>query len=366
MNNKTYKFLCVHQGHELYGSDRVFIQSVKAIREEWPDSYITVHLSQEGLIVDKISSYASQIIFGNLSILRKGNITLNFVIRLIKNIYINHKRSRQYDFVYINTGVIACYNFISLFIKNKFILHLHEIPIGTVKLYFTFICKYTKALIITNSRATNSYSNGIIIYNGIPPVNYLKERTPSSSSLKLLLIGRLNSWKGHKIALQAIRVLKDRNISDIKLNMVGSYYSNNSHYLDDIKKMIIELNLENQIEIHNFIIDPSEYYKNADCVLVPSIHPEPFGLVATEAMNWSLPVIASNHGGLTEIVDHNKTGILVKPSDAESLAHAIQSYFYDRETMHIHGKAGRERFMNLFQEKHYLSKFTEIVKNHVK
>ncbi|MGI8968225.1 MAG: glycosyltransferase family 4 protein [Chloroflexota bacterium] len=82
--------------------------------------------------------------------------------------------------------------------------------------------------------------------------------------------------------------------------------------------------------------------------LAPSVWDEPFGIVVLESMAAGRPVIASNIGGLPDIVDNGVTGLLVPPGNAEALAHAMASLLADgtlRETM---GSASRER-VNLFR-----------------
>ena len=75
---------------------------------------------------------------------------------------------------------------------------------------------------------------------------------------------------------------------------------------------------------------------------VPSILEEPFGLAAAEAMMRGTAVVASGHGGLTEIVRHGKTGLLAAPNDPSSLAAALAALLADRERCESMGRVGRE------------------------
>jgi glycosyltransferase involved in cell wall biosynthesis len=80
----------------------------------------------------------------------------------------------------------------------------------------------------------------------------------------------------------------------------------------------------------------------ADVVAVPSVT-EPFGMVALEASASGLPVIASSTGGLPEVVEDERTGLLVSPGDATALARAIVRLARDGELRRRLGGAGRER-----------------------
>jgi len=95
-------------------------------------------------------------------------------------------------------------------------------------------------------------------------------------------------------------------------------------------------------------------YRGARCVVVPSLWQEVFGLVALEAMAAGKPVIASNIGGLPEVVSDRVTGLLVRPGSVPELAEAIERLFHDHGTTREMGFAGRERVLKDFSmEKHY-------------
>ena len=112
-----------------------------------------------------------------------------------------------------------------------------------------------------------------------------------------------------------------------------------------------------------FAPDPSPHYSWASVIVVPSILPEPFGLVAIEAMAAGRSVIAANHGGLSEIVVDRVTGTLVVPGSVESLAAAIVSYIGDSTRVTVEGNAGRERFAAEFEETHYKLKIANIIED---
>jgi glycosyltransferase involved in cell wall biosynthesis len=96
-------------------------------------------------------------------------------------------------------------------------------------------------------------------------------------------------------------------------------------------------------------------------VVVPSTKPEPFGLVAIEAMAAGRSVIAANHGGISEIVVNGVTGTFVVPGSVESLSSAIMAYFHDPARAAAEGIAGRARFKAQFEETHYKLKITNII-----
>jgi glycosyltransferase involved in cell wall biosynthesis len=87
-----------------------------------------------------------------------------------------------------------------------------------------------------------------------------------------------------------------------------------------------------------------EAWRRATIGVVPSaIYPEPFGLVALEAMRFGRPVVASRIGGLPEVVVHGESGILVRPGDPGDLRHALESLVVDTALRQRLGRAAAQR-----------------------
>lgn len=354
--------LCVHQGHELYGSDRVFLQSVQAFRQEWPDAVITAHLPQDGPLTRHLQPMVDHIVFGNLSVIRRGHFEWRSIGRFIRNIGGHYKHISSSDMIYINSLVTVSYVFWAILCRKKhFILHVHEIATGSARLYSCLVSFLANAVILANSKATRKAlcrsSRVRVVYNGVKPVKEYPVR-PQTKTLSLLLMGRLNEWKGQSLAVEAMQLL---NMPHIHLHIVGSYYGGNAHYRTNLENRIKDSGLADRITLHDFSEQPGLFYQSHDVLLVPSTRPEPFGLVAVEAMNHGMPVIAANHGGLSEIVEDGKTGLLVVPGSVESLANAIRFYDEHREYIADHGKVGRQRFLALFQEETYMRRLLQAV-----
>lgn len=136
----------------------------------------------------------------------------------------------------------------------------------------------------------------------------------------LLFVGRIQPLKGVDVAVQTLAKLKR---SDVELMIVGGASgafgsSETSH----VRRLICELGLIGRVHFvepqpHHLL---STYYRAADVVLVPS-RSESFGLVALEAAACGIPVVASAVGGLLNLVEHERTGFLVKNRDPETFAH---------------------------------------------
>jgi glycosyltransferase involved in cell wall biosynthesis len=90
-----------------------------------------------------------------------------------------------------------------------------------------------------------------------------------------------------------------------------------------------------------------EYYRAAAVSVIPSLE-EGFGIPAAEAMGCEVAVVASDAGGLPEVVEHGVTGLVVPRGDSPALAEAIGSLLADPERRRRMGIAGRERALRLF------------------
>lgn len=365
---KRLRFLCVHQGFELYGSDRMFIHSIATIRQNYPDSDITVHLPEKGPLLGEIGKYTNDIIIGNMMVLRRASLSFRSLLRLPAVLKETLHRIRTYDVVYINTLTVLSYILVSRFAGKPCILHVHEIVSGFEKIVFKMLIQWSKCFVIYNSQATQQVFHtgnaSVCIYNGItinPNIPDKKTHNP----LKLLMIGRLNAWKGQDLVVEAVYILHKNLIRDIQLRIVGSAFAENSQYTHALQTAINAYGMQDRIELLPFTSEPAQHYMWADIVLVPSKKPEPFGLVALEGMNYGCPVIAAEHGGLTEIVVHKNTGLLFRPNNADDLAECIRTYYVHRNMVEKHGLNGYNRLKEKFNIHFYEQQFSKVIADHV-
>jgi glycosyltransferase involved in cell wall biosynthesis len=361
--------LFVHQGYELYGSDRTLIQSVQAAACRWPEARITVLLPSDGPLRAELLSIVQDVRIVDLAVLRKSNLK-SFKLRklggFVRHLLAARRMMRAYDITYINTALIMDYMLAGNVVSRPRIVHVHEIPTGFAAAVLSLLLMISRAFLIFNSHATRQsftlpfWQGGAVVWNGVRPPPELPSPT-SHSKLNLLLIGRFNSWKGQQVLLRAVAMLPPELRTRVSVRLVGSVFANQVRFKDELVRIIAEQGLHEIVEILPFTPDPYPHYIWSDIVVVPSIKPEPFGLVAIEAMAAGRGVIAANHGGLPEIVVDGVTGSLVEPGSAESLAAAIANYIQNSARVTTEGIAGRERFAAEFDETHYKVKIVNII-----
>jgi glycosyltransferase involved in cell wall biosynthesis len=360
--------LFVHQGYELYGSDRTLVQSVQAAVSQWPDAEITVLIPQDGPLRRALQTEVRDVRVVELAILRKSDlktITPARLFRAILKVATARRMMMRYDVTYINTTVVLDYILAACLASRPRVVHVHEIPTGAARLFFIALLSLSRALLIFNSEATRRsfftpfWQRTAVVRNGVAHRPLATRQV--HDGLNLLLMGRWNGWKGQELLLQAVAGLPVEQRKQVRVRLVGSVFGQQSHFAARLEQLVDELHLQGAVEMPGFAADPGEHYAWADVVVVPSIKPEPFGLVAIEGMRAGRCVIAANHGGLAEIVVDGVTGSLVEPGSVGALRGAIERSLKEPERILREGLAGRERFLAEFVESRYKSDIADIL-----
>lgn len=140
---------------------------------------------------------------------------------------------------------------------------------------------------------------------------------------------------------------------NIKLKIVGT-----GPCLSDLRALAESLRLDSQVEFLGYLCDKelAETYRGARMSVYVPID-EPFGLIAVESMNQGVPPIVSNHGGLSEIVVHGESGLLVNPFDPNEIARAIELVWDDEEKSRQMGLAAKQRVDEYFTLERFLDRF---------
>ena len=173
----------------------------------------------------------------------------------------------------------------------------------------------------------NGYDTGRFYPEPVP-----KEQIENMFNIKLknklvLFVGKLAHFKGVDVLIDALKIYEDKYPGDITTIIAGD-----GELAPSLKKQAKDNGL-NDLHFMGHLDSTQlrELYSTADVSLVPSRR-EPFGLVAIEALACGCPVIATNQGGLTDIINDD-VGTLVNVEDVEDLANAIRKEIYhsDRE-----------------------------------
>lgn len=160
---------------------------------------------------------------------------------------------------------------------------------------------------------------------------------------RLLCVGRLIPVKGHLVLLRALAQARTQ-IPELVLDLAGL-----GPLEPALRAYVRELRLTDAVRFLNFVSPVQRAIEDAAIVVVPSLG-EGFGMVALEAMERARPVIASDVGGLPEIVEDGISGLVVPAGDAEALADAIVALAGDPDRAAAMGRAGRARALESFRQ----------------
>lgn len=172
-----------------------------------------------------------------------------------------------------------------------------------------------------------SQENIQVLLSGMAPKNEITS-SPSKKTLETLqkikgqpvigTVANLFPRKGLEFLVEAMGRLK-KTFPDIFLVMVGA---GNDQYERQLKTQVEHFDLTEHVLFAGFQEHPELFISQFDVFVLPSVL-EGFGIVLLEAMALGKPIVASNAGGIPEIVQHEKTGLLVKTADVEDLYHAL-------------------------------------------
>ena len=306
-----------------------------------------------------------------------NSIILTFIIFFL-NINIVHARSRAPAWSCYIATKITRRNFVTTF-------HGTYNFKGKLKKFYNSIMVRSKLIIAGSnfifSHIKENYSEFIdlkkkllVIFRGINVDYFDQTSTIESDEIKLkkkweiqdnrkviLMPGRLTSWKGQELFIEAI------NLVNIELGYEAFYaiILGSEQGRDLYKKKLVRLSEQYRMSKQLKFIDNCKNmalaYKISDIIISASIEPEAFGRVAVEAQSMQKIIIASNIGGSNETIINEKTGFLFDAGDAKSLSKKIMRILSMDETLlKSIGNEGRKNVIKKFNvEKMCFSTYSE-------
>lgn len=263
-----------------------------------------------------------------------------------------------------------------LFHKNiKIVSTLHGSDAYLLKntnyFFKNFILKNTDHLTAVSKSLLNIYKNNKTklshIPNGINTSKYQKQNTPVTIYEKfqinfpyLLFIGRLTEIKGLDFLLQAMPTINSK-FPKLKLVIAGD-----GPEKKDLVELVTKLKIKKQVIFLGKVSnkETNQLYSYASIFIAPSIlvkgQAEGFGMVILEALACEVPVIATNTGGIKEIISHRKNGLLVEEKNSEALSDAVLELLKNGNLRDRFRKKGRELVLNNYSWKTISQKYLSI------
>jgi len=234
--------------------------------------------------------------------------------------------------------------------KIPSVAHVHGMNSATCFRHSTAIIAVSEAVKRHLTAQGLSEARIRVIHNGVDlarfePIDRLdaKFRLGYEAEAPLVgVFGRLSEEKGQRVAVEAMfLVLKEH--PNARLVLAGE-----GKDCDDLKTSAQALGIAESVQFAGFVQDVRHLMSACDVVLVPSLK-EGFGLAAVEAMALERPVVASNTGGLPEVIADGETGFLVTPNDPQAIAGRVCELVADRALTADMGRHGRARVEERFE-----------------
>ncbi len=206
-------------------------------------------------------------------------------------------------------------------------------------------------------------SNAVLIYNDIGVKNHNIDSKKidfdfiSNDIFTIACIGRLERVKGQKYLVMAMKKLVEDNL---KINCIIAGEGSDRQTLEEEIK---ENNLDEYIKLIGYIDDTEDLISKVNLVVVPSVM-ESFGIVILEGMKEKKCVIASNVGGIPELINDEQTGYLVEPCNVEQLYSQIRYCYKNIDKTKLIGEKAYEYYVGNWQldkmTKSYVNLYTSL------
>lgn len=228
--------------------------------------------------------------------------------------------------------------------------------VAVAKPLFAHVLKHSAA-VTTVSRWLQDETQALVptvrpVVAPMPVSTDLFEPGDSRDGQRLLFVGRLNSQKGVDHLLYALSEMKTK----ASLDIVGDGPDR-----EDLVRLARDLGLTPRVRWHGQVPQSKlpELYRHAAAVVVPSVD-EGLGLSAVEALLCETPVVAFDSGGLRDVIQHEKTGLLVQPGDRAALAKTLDNLLSRDGHGAQLGKAGRLYALSTFAPESAARRYAEI------
>ena len=384
------RLLLLHSSSDIYGASKIFLQTVALLRNRGHEC--TVVLSGTGPLQMELEKLGAKVYIINLGILRRQYFNPAGIInRCIKWRNASKQlsaiiQSSQIELVYSNTAAVLIGAWVARKNKISHYWHLHEI-IEKPKVLHAFLvwCMQLGAdKIITVSNAVSACWKDagkiIRVYNGIEPIpqtiitNLRAQYNIPNDAIVLGVAGRIHIIKGQSYFLDiASDLLKLQSNTNTKLYFLiaGDPFPGQEYIVNQMLAKINKLQLNKSVHYIGMVQNMADFYNAIDVLVVSSVLPDSLPTVVLEAMQFSLPVVATAQGGAMEMIispnnnytyntSSKATGLLIPINNAPVAAENINQLI-SKDIRTQMGEAGKQRVEEHFSVSAFEKNILEII-----
>ena len=334
--------LVANPSADLYGSDRMMLETVRGLRElDWA---VVVAASQSGPLDRELLATGATLEVCPAPVVRRSNLSPRGMLGLGRDVLrglpamVQLVRRVRPDVVYVNTVTVPFWLVVTRVLRVPSAIHVHEAE-GSASTVARFgltvptrladrvICNSTTSLEVA-ARSGGRRSRMQVIPNGVAGPDTVEPPRESVGEPRLVFVGRLSPRKGVDVAVRALGELRAGGCP-ASLDLVGAVFPGYEWYETELRELVRENGLADVVRFHGFTPDVWPHLRDADVVLVPSRAEESFGNSVVEAALSARPVVVSDHTGLREAAAHLEAVVAVPADRPEAVAEAVRGLLAD-------------------------------------
>ena len=268
------------------------------------------------------------------------------------------RAARRHDVIYANSQKAFVLSAVATALARRpLVWHLHDIITsahfgrGQRRLQVTLANARASRVIVPSKAAAEAFvaeggraslvevvANGLDIAPDATPRADLRRRLDLPQGPLVGVFSRLAAWKGQHVVLHAVAATPGVNAV-----IAGDALFGEQAYAAQLRQLADQLGIADRVRFLGHRSDVTTLMRAVDVMIHPSVDPEPFGRTLVEAMLAGTPVIATDTGAASDILDGGKAGTLIPPGDAPALAAAIAHVLADPDAIAAQCDHARQR-----------------------
>lgn len=381
--------LHLHSSAELYGSDRSLLRSVRANLAAGHESLVI--LPNEGPLCERVLAEGAELRIMPFAVLRRKDLGFPRIVGLVTRWIVAEVRLfreiRSYDAVHVNTSAVLNSRVSARLLGRPVLQHVREIVTSprVMARAFAWWTQFGSTVLLSVSSATrnNLLTQGVrpdravVFPNGVDTARFRRTAADrvtardraglAPDEILILCVGRLHPWKGQDLLIRALGELRARGelSSAARCVLVGGVAPGNEAIVEQLRDQIQAAGLSDVVRLGGETEDVRPWLWAADISVIPSTKPDPLPTTVLESMSAGLAVVGTRHGGCLDMIDDDRTGMLVDWEDSEELATTLHELIEDRERRVRLGAAAEKEIQARYSYEAYATAWSELVDAHI-